>query len=256
MNLTNANYFSLENQMKYMGVSQYKAFKKCQASALAEVTGEYVRKPTTALLVGSYVDSYFEGELDNFKLLHPELFKRDGTLKSEFAKANEIITRIESDKLFMDYLSGEKQVIMTGTIEGVAIKIKVDVLHDDKIVDLKIMADFADKYIEEQGRVSWVEAWGYDIQGAVYQEIVRQNIGRKLPFYLSAATKENEPDIDIVQIPQEFLDYELEEFCENVPLYDAIKKGLIEPERCEHCDFCKRTKVLKQPRMLGVLDYE
>lgn len=256
MSLTNANYFSFENQMKYMGVSQFKSFRKCQASALSEITGKYVRKPTTALLVGSYVDSYFEGELESFKLLHLELFKRDGKLKSEFTKADEIIARIESDKLFMEYMSGKKQVIMTGMIEGVAVKIKVDVLHDDKIVDLKVMADFADKYVEEQGRISWVEAWGYDLQGAVYQEVVRQNIGRKLPFYLAAATKEFEPDIDIVQIPQEFLDYELEQFCEDIQLYDAIKKGLIEPERCERCDFCKKTKVLKEPRMLGVLDYE
>ncbi len=33
--LTNENYFSPENQMKYMGVSQFKAFEKCPASALA-----------------------------------------------------------------------------------------------------------------------------------------------------------------------------------------------------------------------------
>ena len=34
--LTNENYFSLENQMMYMGVSQFKAFEKCEAAALAE----------------------------------------------------------------------------------------------------------------------------------------------------------------------------------------------------------------------------
>ena len=256
MELNNENYFSLENQMKYMGVSQFKAFKKCQASALAEIKGEYVREPTTALLVGSYVDSYFEGDLDRFKLLHPELFKRNGELKSEFAKANQIIARIESDKLFMEYMSGDKQVIMTGVIEGVEVKIKIDVLHSDKIVDLKIMADFADKYVEEQGRLSWVEAWGYDLQGAVYQEVVRQNIGKILPFYLAGATKETEPDIDIVQVPQAFLDYELEQFKEDIQLFDAIKKGLIPPERCNHCNYCKRTKILKEPRVLGVLNYE
>ena len=34
--LTNENYFSKENQMKYMGVSQFKAFEKCPAAAYAE----------------------------------------------------------------------------------------------------------------------------------------------------------------------------------------------------------------------------
>ena len=64
MPLTNENYFSLENQMKYMGVSQFKAFEDCQASAFAEVTGNFEREVTTSLLVGSYVDAHFEGSLD------------------------------------------------------------------------------------------------------------------------------------------------------------------------------------------------
>ena len=48
--LTNENYFSPENQMKYMGVSQFKAFEKCEAAALAELTGEYQREKTVSLL--------------------------------------------------------------------------------------------------------------------------------------------------------------------------------------------------------------
>lgn len=239
-----------------MGVSQFKAFEKCPASALAEITGNYVKTPTTALLVGSYVDAFFEGAIDDFVINHPELFKKDGTLKSEYLKATSIIERIKSDNLFMEYISGEKQVIMTGNIEGVPVKIKVDSLHPDKIVDLKIMADFKPKYEEEKGRLNWVEYWQYDLQGAVYQEIVRQNIGKQLPFYLAAATKENETDLDIIQVPQEYLDIELSRFKESVQLYDAIKRGLIEPERCGHCDYCKKTKILKEPRMLGVLDFE
>ena len=65
--LTNENYFSKENQMKYMGTSQYKSFCNCEAGTLAEINGEYEREKTSALLVGSYVDSNFEGTLDIFK---------------------------------------------------------------------------------------------------------------------------------------------------------------------------------------------
>lgn len=256
MPLTNENYFSLENQMKYMSVSQFKSFEKCQASAYAEVTGNYEREKTTALLVGSYVDAHFEGTLDIFKAQNPQLFKRDGSLKAEYIKAEQIIQRIERDDLFMVYMSGEKQVIMTGEIEGVPVKIKIDSYHSDKIVDLKVMKDFENIYKPEQGRINWVEAWEYDLQGAVYQEIVRQNTGKTLPFYLAAATKEKEPDLNIIRIPQSYLDVELERFKKNVMLYDAIKKGLIEPERCEHCDFCKATKVLTESVSLESLDYE
>ena len=41
----------------------------------------------------------------------------------------QIINRVEQDALFMEYMSGEKQVIMTGTVAGVEVKIKVDSLH-------------------------------------------------------------------------------------------------------------------------------
>lgn len=255
--LTNENYFSPENQMKYMGVSQFKAFEKCEAAALAELKGEYQREKTTSLLVGSYVDAHFEGTLDIFKAQNPEIFTKKGELKSEYRKADTIIQRIERDPLFMTFLSGEKQVIMTGTIEDVPVKIKIDSYIRGKLIDdLKVMKDFAPVYVPEQGRLNWIEAWGYDLQGAVYQEIVRQNTGEKLPFYLSAVTKEPEPDIDIIELPQAYLDVSLVHFRENVIRYDGIKKGLFQPKRCEKCDYCKRTKVLTAPTKMEVLDYE
>lgn len=255
--LTNENYFSPENQRKYMSVSQFKAFDKCPACALAELSGRYEREKTAALLVGSYVDAHFDGTLDVFKAKHPELFKRDGTLKSEYINAGKMINRVEQDALFMEYMSGQSQVIMTGEIEGVPVKIKMDSYHPGRmIVDLKCMKDFALIYKPGQGCLSWVEAWEYDLQGAVYQEIVRQNTGERLPFYLAAVTKEREPDIEIVEIGQEFLDFQLDRFRKNVQRFDAIKQGVIEPERCEKCDWCKATKVLTKPITLEDLNFD
>lgn len=257
MMLTNENYFSKEMSLKYMGVSQYKSFMKCQAMAMAEINGDFVRERTAALLVGSYVDAHFEGTLDIFRAQNSEIFKRDGGLKSEYIKAEEIIARIERDPMFMKFMSGEKQVIMTGEINGVLFKIKIDAYHPyEMIVDGKVMRDFEGGYKPEQGRLNWIEFWGYDIQGAVYQEIVKQNIGAQLPFYLAAATKEKETDLGIFQIPQNYLDLELDKVGQNAPMFDAIKKGIIEPERCEHCDYCKRTKVLSKIINMEELDYE
>ena len=146
--LTNENYFSLEMQWDYMGVSQFKAFEKCEAAALAEVTGEYERERTTALLVGSYVDAHFEGTLDIFKAKNPDLFTKKGDLKAEYRQAEEIIARIERDPLFVFFMSGEKQVIMTGKIEGVPVKIKIDSYHPGKmIVDLQVMKDVRPIYV-------------------------------------------------------------------------------------------------------------
>ena len=253
------NYFSTEMSRKYMGSSQFKAFKKCESSALAELNGEYEREVTTSLLVGSYVDAHYEGTLDIFRAQHPEIFTRNGDLKSEYKHAETMIQRAERDELFSRYMAGEKQVIFIGEIAGVPYKIKVDSYHPDKaIVDLKCVKDFDEVYNSELG--AWqhfIDYWGYDIQGAIYQEIVRQNTGKKLPFFIAAGTKEADgPDKKIIEIPQSYLDVELERFKKQVPYFDAIKKGLIEPERCEHCTFCKATKALTVPISLEALEYE
>ena len=248
MKLTARNYFSRKAAKEYMSVSQFKSFTRCQACAMAEIQGKYEREDTKALLVGSYVDAHFEGTLEKFKQLYPEIFKRDGTLKAEYIQAEAIIKRIERDKLFTQYMSGAKQVIMTGEICGVPVKIKVDSLHPDKIVDLKIVRDFENLYDAEKGSLPWFEFWEYDLQGAVYQEIVRQNTGKTLPFYLAAATKEKTTDIEIVHLNPKSLDFAFDRFKANVELYDAIKKGIIPPERCNKCEWCKETKVLTEPR--------
>lgn len=247
MRLTHRNYFSRKANREYMSVSQFKAFAKCPNAAMGELKGKYEREKTTALLVGGYVDAYYEGTLEAFTKENPEIFKKDGTLKADYLQANQIIGRIAQDKLFTKYISGESQVIMTGVISGVPVKIKVDSLHPDKIVDLKIMANFDDNYDDERGLLPWFEYWGYDLQGAVYQEVVRQNTGKRLPFYLAAATKEKVTDIDILHIGQNSLDYALDRFKSHVELFDAVKHGVIEAERCEKCDYCKMTKVLKVP---------
>lgn len=247
MELTQRNYFSKRASLEYMSVSQFKAFQKCPEAALAEIKGRYEREKTHALLVGSYVDAHFEGSLPQFKHDNPEIFKKDGTLKNEYLQAEAIIQRILRDRMFLRYMSGRKQVIMAGEVEGVKVKIKVDSLHKDKIVDLKVMRDFQNVYVPEMGRVPWFDAWGYDIQGAVYQEIVRQNTGEKLPFFLAAATKEKVTDLDIIELDQSALDFALERFKRDVEYFDAIKKGAVEPIRCEKCDYCKQTKVLKEP---------
>lgn len=239
--LTAETYFDKENQMKYFGVSQFKAFEKCEAAAMAEINGEYEREKTISLLVGSYVDAHFEGTLDLFRAKNPEIFTQKGELKSNFKQAEEIINRIERDELFMEYMSGEKQAIKTGELFGYPWKIKIDSYHPGKmLVDLKIMKDFEPMWADGQGKISFVEAWGYDIQAAVYQAIE----GNNLPFFIAGATKEKITDIGLFSIPQEKIDIALKIVEAKIDRYADIKAGLIQPVRCEHCDYCKQTKIL------------
>ena len=243
--LNNNNYFSPENNIKYMGASQFKNFEKCEAAAMAEITEEYVPEKTTALLVGSYVDAHFEGSLEIFKAKNPEIFKKDGNLKADYKQADYIINRIERDSFFMKAMDGEKQKIMVGEIEGVPVKIKIDSYREhNTTLDLKVIKHFPPIYVNGRGKLSFYEAWGYDIQGAIYQEIVRQNTGETLPFVLAAATKENEPDLQLISLDQSELDAAMEIVKANIGRYAAIKAGTETPTRCEHCDYCKFTKKL------------
>ena len=71
---------------------------------------------------------------------HPAVFTRKQELRSEFRKANEIIDRIRSDELFMKFMSGEKQRIMTFDLFGVPWKMKMDSYLPNPITDLKSKA--------------------------------------------------------------------------------------------------------------------
>lgn len=251
-NLYEENYFDMENEKKYCGSSQIKSFMDCEARTMAKINGEWTEESTTALLVGSYVDAAVSGTLDLFKAKHPEILKKDGSLKSEYVKADYILNRIERDELFMKYISGNHQTIMTGEIANVPIKIKIDSYFPDKvIVDMKCVKDFEPIWNNEtKTKENFVDYWKYTLQGALYQEIVRQNTGKRLPFYIAAVTKETEPDIAVVGIPDEVLDIELEKVKEILPRISNIKNGIISPDRCEKCNYCKFTK-----HLTSIIDY-
>lgn len=260
MRLTEDNYYSKEANLEYMSVSQFKDFvgtygrRGCEYAAMEKLFGRWNPPPTTPLLVGSYVDSYVEGTLDSFMERHPEVFTIEGELKAPYKKAEEIISRIERDKYFMKYLSGKKQVIMTANFFGCDWKIKMDsYLPGVAIVDLKVMASITDnKWVKDIGYLDFVRYWNYDIQGAVYQKVVELNTGKKLPFYIAAATKENEPDIRIIHITQNYLDEALALVEANIKRVLEVKNGEVLPDRCDACDCCRHNRVLKAP--ISILD--
>ncbi len=243
--LTPENYYTNKH---YFSVSEYKRYKKC------ELDGKIYAPITmsTPMLIGSYVDSYVEGTLDEFKNEHPEIFlsrgANKGQLKSDFQKADEICEYIDNDPILQQFLSGEKQTIMTGEIEGVPFKIKMDSYSPSiAINDLKIVATVTDNYGNYK---DFITPWGYDIQLACYQEIVRQNTGEKLPCYIVAVTKENPINSVIVNIEQQYMDRALYGVQENINRYQKIKEGIIEPTPCGVCSVCVANK--KQTEIISL----
>ena len=127
--LTKADYHSKAANAAYWSVSQYKAFDKCEAAGLAECLGKYQREETDALLIGSYVDAYFSGTLDEFVEEHREQItsKRGGGLLAKYQHANTMIEAVNRQPLMLNYLTGEKQVIQTAELWGIPWKIKMDI---------------------------------------------------------------------------------------------------------------------------------
>ena len=254
MQLNEMNYFSHEADVAFFSASQIKSFKKCEARTMAELNGQYAREMSQALMVGQYVDAALTGDLDEWCGCHPEIKKRDGTLKAEFMQASEMVGRANRDPLFMDYMEGDHQTILTAKLFGVPFKAKFDVLGADRIVDLKTVRDFSPVYLPGQGRVDFATAWDWPLQMAIYQKIYEEVEGILLPCYLAVITKENPPDIRIVQIEQERMDAEIAWLEHVLPRYEAIKSGAIDPERCETCAWCRQSRVLMGPELLGDME--
>lgn len=255
MKLTNSNYYSDKANQEYISVSQYKDFfgtlerKGCESKALAKIRGDLKEEPTVAMLIGSYIDSYFEGTLDEFKERTPQIFKKDGTLKAEYIHAETMIERCKQDKMFMRTLSGEKQVIMTAELFGAKWKIKMDsYIPNSAIVDLKTVDDiYKGVYCDGTGKLNFIQAKGYDLQLAIYQKVVELNTGKQLPCFIAAVDKTKSPAIEIIGLTQSELDSALYGVQYGVERILKLKSGEIEPTRCERCDWCKSTKVIKSP---------
>ena len=132
---------------------------------------------------------------------------------------------------------------MTAELFGKPWKVKIDSLHDDKIVDLKYMRDMSSVYKGGE-RKPFVTAYGYDIQGYIYQAVVEAVTGKHLPFYLAVVTKEDPADIAIIHIPDKFLNVNKGMIEHYLPEFDAVKQGKVEPVRCESCAYCRQSKIL------------
>ena len=220
----------------------------CEAYAMAKIKGEWVEEPTAAMMIGSYVDSYFEGTLKDFQEHnHDKIFKKNGDLYADFVLAENLIKRIEAEELFMLCLSGEKQRIFTGEIAGVPFKGKLDsYIEGQAIVDLKCIKKIREIFFKQSGRESFIEHNGYDTQLAIYQELVRQKTGVTLDCIIAAIDKQTIPDLECILIPNDQLDFKLRELKLLIPHFAAVKRGEVEPKRCGRCDYCRATKKLER----------
>lgn len=238
-----------------MSATVFKRFLECEAEALAELKGVWApERDPTALLAGNYLHSYFESAEAHqcFIDAHPEMFSTRGStkgqLKTPYKVAESMIQTLKDDPSFQTAYQGNKEEILTGEIDGVKWMGKLDCFDPQRafFLDLKTTQDLHKKYwiTDERRWGSFVEAYNYPLQMAVYQELIRQNYGTRPAPILVAVSKQEPPDKAFVAIPQDNLDEAMQQLLDTQPRIEQIIAGETKPYRCEQCDYCRETKRL------------
>ena len=268
MDLLGEDYYSAASAHRYWSISQYKRFRECEARALAELEGEWEdQRDNTVLLVGNMVHSYFESPEahkkfmdENADAMISKAGKTKGQLKSDFLVGKRMIERLEADKEFMECYVGQKEVAVTGKIEGVEFKGKIDCLNVEKgyFVDIKTTKSDIDSEVwvqdEASGRniqVRWFEAWGYILQMAAYKKMLEEEYGKEFLPIIYAVTKEPYPDTRAIAFEsQEILDYELTKLSVLIQRLDKVKRGEEKAKPCGHCEYCKSKALTRRVEVI------
>lgn len=251
MTVTSENYFDKDVNLSFVDCSTYKNFigtpgiKACECKALAIAKGEYERPKTDALMVGSYVDAYFDHSLEKFKEENPDIFTKSGDLKAQFCQAETMIKRCEKDELFMKYMKGDTQQVFTSEINGIPVRVKLDSFDGRRITDLKTCKSISETYYAKDlgERLDFITYYGYIEQAYFYKKVMLNVTGIDYPFYIAAVSKEKEdgvahPRIAVIQIPDKIIWDKGREIEMNLPKVWSFLKGDMQPIPCGTCSWC------------------
>jgi len=151
-------------------------------------------------------------------------------------------------------LEGQKEVILVGDYAGARWKCKVDNLNTEKgfFSDLKTCQSLSEKVWDNDNRVyvSFIEAYGYIGQLALYQKIIEQNYGTFDP-YLTVVTKETPPDKAVITFNPDRLSDDLAYVEKRMSHILDVKNGRVAPVSCGKCAYCREVKQLSR-----VYDYD
>ncbi|GAK31824.1 phage-related protein [Weissella oryzae SG25] len=224
MKLSQENYYDV-SPLEYMSASTFKQMYQNEAAFIASLAGEYeLFTDSTALLVGNYLHSYFESPEAHAAFIkeHPEIISSRGSskgqLKTSFAKAEQMIKRIEDDAVIVNLIERAKahEVIIQGKIDDVLWKGKVDALNvkEGYFLDYKTVrtlkddgAEWVDMPDGERIRYdNFIEARMYHVQMFVYKTLLEQMYGKKFMPIIVAVSKEDEPIADLYGLSDDVLE--------------------------------------------------
>lgn len=260
--LRETNYHSTDSNQHYMSVSQFKNWMDCEARTLAEIKGDYTPPISTPLIVGTYVHAAFENS-ETFHSIQEQysdmIFKKNGSKYADFETADRMIDTIKQDDFAMFAMEGKKEQIYTADLFGIPWKIKVDSINNERksFTDLKTTQDLYKRYwsTKYEGFTSFVEAWDYVMQMAIYRKVIAKNTGEAYTPYIVAVTKENPSNKAVLHMEPSRFDFEMEYVQEQIEHIMSVKNEEMAPERCERCSYCRSTKKLTQTMEIGELIY-
>ena len=257
------------DSMNCFSHSQYGRFCECEARAVAVLKKEWTEKTSAALTFGKYFHSYFEGAeaFAKFKAENvDEIFTKKGELRAEFKAADAMFKKITGDPKAAEFATGLHEVDIDGEINGVPWRGKIDVLDMERhwFCDLKAVADlYAGEWKavrDENGtlrnrKVSFIEAYEYHRQMAVYREMLKQRTGQEFAPMMLDVSKQEYPAIELIgftNFPR--LDMEVAEIEMSQDRFVDLKAGKVQPEWCGKCDYCRAMKYVS--RMITPKDLE
>lgn len=236
---------------EYISSSYLKKLWKCEYAALYEPNEDkecFKEGRLFEILVSGTDEEKEKFFAENTDML-ASTGKNKGQLKANYAVVVGAANAVSKQKMLTDVIDVcDKQTIMVGEVNGVKVKAMFDLINPETgdIFDLKCMAKFKDQYVPQTEQyASWWEFYGYHIQMWLYREIARQNGIPNGRTGLIAASKQDTPEIKAITFSDGMLGYAEGITKRLIDRHIELLNGAI-PERCEECNFCKKTVVINE----------
>ena len=160
--------------------------------------------------------------------------KTKGQLKKEYQQAKDMIDALERQELFRNMMIGtEREVIVTGEIDGVEWKGKIDALNLEKgyFIDFKTIRSLENPFDWENGtKQHFIYSREYHLQAAIYQELIKQTFGKSVIPFIWAVDKTDVPAVQLFQPEQGRMEIALDNLKANQGKVLSIINGEKKPE--------------------------
>lgn len=250
MILTPDNYHSSEARAEWISSTDVKTALRCEALWAARDAGARpYPEQSESFAYGHLFEAALTGTAEEYISAHPELLLTRGSNKGQLRAAYADALDLAQDVRRSPFLAGlvdrcRKQVILTGELEGLPVRVMMDLVDEDgSIYDIKTAHDFRQVWDNGRGAYTeWWELYHYPVQLWIYREIAQQN-GFTVPHVGLIGASKRDGDVQALRLSKEVLDGAGADARYALNRMAAIRAGSA-PEACGSCDYCIGTKII------------